>query len=335
MSEREKVISLHSNDLSEELEAESLELLRQALEDLRMEIRTLRTAPIKRKTGLEKIDWPGLFDTLRGHLSQIGMSERSLSHDDFGFDADVSESLTPFFTFLYERYWRVRFIEEKEVPSESPSLFVVNRSTLLPYDGLMLAHLLMNQKKYSRPIRFLVSDSLANQPFFQPWLARLGGVRVCYENVDYLLRSGHSVICFPEGDAGVLSPFKVQGELSSFLNDGAVAAALKNKAPIVPVGIAGADETYPLLATFLGVDPSPEIPFLPFLSNFPWLGILSSFPLPVQWVISFGAALEAKDFNCSDEDSVAQEQVHRMLRVRVEAQVEAAAVYRGSVESQF
>jgi uncharacterized membrane protein len=42
--------------------------------------------------------------------------------------------------FLFERYWRVDLGGIEQLPSQGPVLLVANRSGLLPYDGLMLAH---------------------------------------------------------------------------------------------------------------------------------------------------------------------------------------------------
>ena len=88
------------------------------------------------------------------------------------------------------------------IPTEGPVLLVANRSGILPYDGLMISHVVAESLSERRRPRFLVADWLITLPFVQPYLARLGGVRACRENADRLLRTGRSVVAFPEGLKG-------------------------------------------------------------------------------------------------------------------------------------
>ena len=112
---------------------------------------------------------------------------------------------------------------------------------MLPYDGLMISHAVERACPGLPRPRFLVADWLVTLPFAQPFLARLGGVRACRENADRLLRTGHSVVAFPEGVKGAAKVFRERYQLKRFGRGGVVRAALENRVPLVPIGVVGAD----------------------------------------------------------------------------------------------
>ena len=329
VSTEEDEISFSASSALGELEEGDLERLRQALEDLRMELRTFRPAQLPPVSRLERPDWPALFERLRGYFGQLGMGERSLSDDDFGLDLQLLERLEPMLEFLQTQYWRVRLEGVEQIPLRAPCVFVANRSGLIPYDGLMLAHLLSGLGDAELPVRFLVSDSVANQPFLQPWLARVGGVRACRENAERLLDSGFSLITFPEGDAGSNKSFRDRYTLVRFARDGAVLAALERDCPLVPVGVVGAEETHPLLAKVPPPQVTTGLPFLPVTPTFPLLGAFGALPLPVRWVIRFGASWSSGDFGGPLEDEVSVMRVHAQIRERVQSLVREALKSRG------
>lgn len=333
MSTKKEVIPLFSARGLDDLEDVGLERLRQALEDLRMEIRTFRRAEIEPVVDLGAIDWVALFDTLRLFLGRLGMNERSLSDDDFGLDLDLLARLEPVLEFLREHYWRVRVEGLENIPASAPCLFVANRSGLVPYDGMMLAHLLSSFGDAESRVRFMVSDSLVSQPFLQPWLARLGAVRACKENAERLLDAGFSLITFPEGDAGASKPFRDRYTLVRFSRDGAVSAALERDIPLVPVGVVGAEETHPLLAKVPPPKSASALPFLPLTPTFPLLGALGGLPLPARWVIRFGTPWSREDFEGADHDEMALMRAHARIRERIQSLVHSALKARGSVWS--
>ena len=328
-TEKDETGAWASPDLGN-LEEADLERLRQALEDLRMEIRTFRPEKLPSAVRIESPDWPALFDRLRGYVGHLGMDERSLPDDDFGLDLQFLTRLEPVLDFLQTQYWRVRVEGMEQIPLSSPCVFVANRSGLIPYDGLMLAHILSRFGDAESRVRFLVSDSVANQPFLQGWLARVGAVRACRENAERLLDSGFSVIAFPEGDGGASKSFRDRYTLVRFSRDGAIQAALEREVPLVPVGLVGAEETHPLLAR---ISPPPALagmPFLPVTPTFPLFGALGALPLPARWVIRFGTSWSSGDLEFKAEDEVSLMRVHAEIRERVQALVRAALKTRGS-----
>ncbi len=276
-------------------ERESIEALKEALDELRVEIRTrLHPEDARRVAAAEDgIDLLALFDELRRRAQTIGIREQTGEVDDYGFEPDAVAALEPLVDFLIDRYWRVDVHGLEHVPRDQPCLFVANRSGLLPYDGIVLTRLL-ERAGFSRP-RFLVADWLITLPFVQSTLARWGGLRACRENADGLLRSGHSVIAFPEGEKGAAKVFRLRYQMQRFGRGGAVRAAIENGVPLVPVGLVGPEEAHPILfksrlpARLFG------LPFLPVTPTFPLAGPLGALPLPTKWVVNFGEPTNLED----------------------------------------
>ena len=216
------------------------------------------------------------------------MSERSGEVDEFGMDELVLRRVRPLLDLLYDHYWRVDVDGEQRLPEAGPCLLVANRSGLLPYDGLMLAHAVERARPAGGRPRFLVADWLITLPFVQPYLARLGGVRACRENAERLLEAGRFVIAFPEGVKGAAKVFRERYRLKRFGRGGVVRVALESGVPLVPVGVVGAEEAHPILFKWHTPARALGLPFLPVTPTFPLLGPLGVLPLPSKWVIRIG-----------------------------------------------
>ena len=290
--------------MSNELSGDELEELRSSVASLRAEL-DRRFGP--RPAATEAQDSPGeswlervgralrgdgvdfvrLYDELRRRFAFPLAGDISAEVDEFGLDQSYLESARGLLDFLYERWWRVVVSDMQHVPAEGRVLFVANRSGVLPYDGLMIAHAVEREHASGRRPRFLTADWLMTLPFSQPILARVGGVRACPENAERLIESGHWVVAFPEGQKGALKPFRERYRLQRFGRGGFVALALRLRAAIVPVAVVGAEEVHPILyrprlARRLTGAPLTVTP------TFPLLGPLGLIPLPSQWRIRFG-----------------------------------------------
>ena len=310
---------------------ENFDQLRRALDDLRREIRS--RFPIQAEAAAQ-VDWLALFDEVRRRVSTFGMAERSGVVDEFGMDEIVLERARPILDLLLERYWRIEVVGLENLPAEGPELFVANRSGLLPYDGLMVAHALeRSQTRTTRP-RFLVADWLITLPFVHPYLARLGGVRACRENADRLLRGGQSVIAFPEGAKGAGKAFRDRYRLMRFGRGGVVRTALENHVPLVPVGLVGAEEAHPILFKSHLAGRALGLPFLPVTPTFPLLGPAGLLPLPTKWIMCFGEplAVDKRDSKAA-QDEILVSRLNESLRQRVEALVTQGLELRPSVWS--
>jgi 1-acyl-sn-glycerol-3-phosphate acyltransferase len=318
--------------IREEYEIEELDEIREALEGLRREIRSRFPGEERASVSWEDVDWMALFAELRRRASTLGMSERSGEVDEFGLDEVVLRRAAPLLDLLYDRYWRVDLMGTELLPPKGPSLLVANRAGLLPYDGLMLAHGLQRRRPDLGRARFLIADWLITLPFVQPYMARLGGVRACRENADRLLRTGRSVIAFPEGVKGAAKVFRERYRLKRFGRGGVVRTALENRVPLVPVGIVGAEEAHPILFKIHGPARSLGLPFVPVTPTFPLLGPAGALPLPSKWVVRIGEPPPIE--HLEPEAAAAERLVSRLteeLRGRIQSLVEVGLSDRESI----
>jgi 1-acyl-sn-glycerol-3-phosphate acyltransferase len=241
------------------------------------------------------VDWMALYESARRRFAQIGgMRDVPGEIDDFGMDAAALADAQSWLDWLFDRWWRVDVSGTANVP-EGPCVFVANHSGLLPWDGLMLAHALARHDPESPRARFLVADWIATLPFASPWITRLGGVRACRENAERLLRTGRSVIAFPEGAKGAAKVFRQRYRVQRFGRGGVVRTALATRRPLVPVAVVGAEEAHPVLFKIEAVARSLGLPFVPVTPTFPALGPLGLLPLPSKWSIEFGAPVDTAE----------------------------------------
>jgi len=221
----------------------------------------------------------------------------------------------------------------ERLPESGPVLFVANRSGLLPYDGVMLAHVVERlAPRFGRP-RHMVADWLVTLPFVQPFLARLGGVRACRENADRLLRTGRSVIAFPEGAKGATKTFRERYRLKRFGRGGVVRAAVENGVPLVPVGIVGAEEAHPVLFKSHWPARALGLPFLPVTPTFPLLGPLGLLPLPSHWVVVIGEPIALPTPLDDTDGELIVSRCTASLRQHIQSLVEQGLDSRDSVWS--
>jgi 1-acyl-sn-glycerol-3-phosphate acyltransferase len=305
--------------------------LRGALDGLRRGVRervsAAEAAVTARFSAEELFDW---FESARRKAGAFGMEERSAEVDEFGLDPLSTARARRWLEWLCESWWRVEVSGLEEVPVDEPVLFVANHSGLLPYDGLVIAHL-VERETLRRP-RFLVADWLVTLPFAQPWLARVGGVRACRENAHRLLKKGHSVIAFPEGVKGAAKVFADRYRLKRFGRGGVVRVALEAGVPIVPVAVVGAEEAHPILFKLTTAARAVGLPFVPVTPTFPLLGPLGLLPLPAKWHVRFGAPL-ATDRIGPDaaKDEVLVSRMTEELRGQIQGMVDGERRARGGV----
>ncbi|HVS08273.1 MAG TPA: lysophospholipid acyltransferase family protein, partial [Planctomycetota bacterium] len=318
--------------VSREDQPEPEDALARALADLRSEIEIrLRGARAREVPPVSANEWLALFEQVRRRLRTLGMSERSGDVDDFGLDPEALRRARPLLALLREQWWRVEVRGFAALP-QPPVLFVANRSGLLPYDGLMISDVVARAHGEPARPRFLVADWIITMPFAQHVLARLGGVRACRENAERLLRTGRSVVAFPEGQKGAAKTFRHRYRLQRFGRGGAVRVALETRALLVPVAVVGAEETHPVLFKVGTLARAVGLPFLPVTPTFPWLGPLGALPLPSKWSIRFGEPLATQDLPAdAARDELLVSRVTEELRQAIQAMLDADVHARGGV----
>src|SRR3989338_7415082 len=222
--------------------------------------------------------------------------------DEFGQDPHAVEAAKPLLQFFYNDYWRVKTHGIKNIPTKGNGMIVANHSGTLPYDGAMIGLSILNEHPKERLVRFLVEDFVYHFPFLGTFLSRIGAVRACPENATYLLKKGELITVFPEGVKGLGKPYKERYQLQRFGRGGYIRLAIRNKTPIIPTAVIGAEEIHPIIWKSDLLAKSMKIPYLPVTPTFPWLGPLGLVPLPTQWQIIYGKPISFKKYKPKDAD---------------------------------
>jgi 1-acyl-sn-glycerol-3-phosphate acyltransferase len=238
--------------------------------------------------------WKGIWYVVNYSIeSQSDILRRRLTGDyevdEWGLDMEFLQAVEPFLNFMYRTYWRVETSGLENVPDEGRALLVCNHSGQLPWDGAMVGTGIYNEHPNQRIVRNLYADWFPTLPFVSAFLTRMGQVLANEENGIRLLEQEQLVSVFPEGIKGVGKLYRERYQLARFGRGGFVRMALQTEAPMIPVSIVGAEETYislakaPFMARLIG------FPFFPITLTWPWFGLLGLIPFPTKWYIDFGA----------------------------------------------
>jgi 1-acyl-sn-glycerol-3-phosphate acyltransferase len=247
--------------------------------------------------------------------------------DEFGFDPELADTVFyPLLRLLYERWFRTELSGADHLPGHGPALLVANHSGTIALDALMLAVGVRDTR--ARQLRLLGADFLFRAPVVSELARKAGSTLACNPDAERLLRGGELVGVFPEGIKGVGKPYRERYKLQRFGRGGFVAAALRTGAPIIPVGIVGAEEIYPKIGDIAPLARLLGVPYFPVTPTFPWLGPLGLIPLPSKWLIEVGEPIDSTPwagqaddplvvFNLADQvrDTI-QQSLHRLLARR-------------------
>jgi 1-acyl-sn-glycerol-3-phosphate acyltransferase len=179
--------------------------------------------------------------------------------------------------FLYHYWFRVEVEGVDNVPSAGGAMLVANHGGALPPDGAMIAKAIAQEHPRPRPVHLSTERTFAGVPGVGMLVTKLGGVAAHPANVHRLLfDESQLVLVFPEGRRG-----KVLSERYRLRKFGAgeyLKAAMRARAPIVPIAMLGAEEAAPV---FGRVNP------LRRLTGLPRLPVASPVPLPAKFRIRF------------------------------------------------
>jgi 1-acyl-sn-glycerol-3-phosphate acyltransferase len=152
-------------------------------------------------------------------------------------------------------------------------------------------------------------------PWIGTFFARGGMVGGSRGNARALLEAGELLLIFPEGTPGIVKPFPERYQLRPF-RVGHAELAIRFGAPIVPIGVVGAEEQLPSFLSSRRLGRPFGVPEVP-IPVFP-------FPLPVRYRILYGdpipVHLEHKPEDADDPEVVAavaervQAAVHALLQ---------------------
>jgi 1-acyl-sn-glycerol-3-phosphate acyltransferase len=224
------------------------------------------------------------------------------TEDEWGFDEEFADLVEPFFSFLYESWWRVQVVGAERVPAHGRALLTANHAGILPWDATMISMALLREHPLPRYPRFLVLNWAFDLPWVSAGMRKVGGVVASPFNAMRLLEQDHLVAVFPEGVKGTGKPYAQRYRLQRFGRGGFVEIALRTGAPIVPVAVVGSEEIYPKIADLPAVARLIGAPYFPVTPTFPLLGPLGIVPLPSKWRIEFLEPIETASYGPEGAD---------------------------------
>jgi 1-acyl-sn-glycerol-3-phosphate acyltransferase len=263
---------------------------------------------LRELTGRDVIDLESMQDlvSVGYRAADVRSAHRAGRYDldEFGFDADFTNTLIPLFRLLYRRYWRVTTTGLANVPRHGAALLVSNHSGVLPLDGAMIEVAVYDET--DRIPRALVAQWFGALPVLS-WLLRRTGQTLGHpDDTMRLLHRGDLVLVFPEGVRGTGKLFSERYRLRRFGRGGFAEVAIRAGVPIIPISVVGSEEIYPMLFDLTPVAKLFGMPYFPITPTWPLLGPLGLIPLPSKWRIRFHAPVSTQDLgaDAADDPSV-------------------------------
>jgi 1-acyl-sn-glycerol-3-phosphate acyltransferase len=209
-----------------------------------------------------------------------GFHDEGHGFDLFGLQPAAVERTARLAAPLYDHYFRVHAVGAEHVPATGRAILIANHSGVLPVDGAMLW---LDVLRHTGRVTRMVADRFVPRlPFVGTLFARSGVVSGTRANVRRLLERDELLAIFPEGVSGVAKPRSERYRLQAW-RVGHVELALRHRAPIIPVAIVGAEESWPVLLRLrrfrLFGAPYLPVPVVPF-------------PLPIRYHLRYGAPIE-------------------------------------------
>lgn len=199
--------------------------------------------------------------------------------DVFGFHPPALAAAVQASAPIYERYFRVDSVGAEQIPASGPAIVIANHAGVLPVDAAMLC---LDILRRSARIPRAVSDHFVPRlPIVSTYFARLGVVSGTRTNVRTLLERGELIVIWPEGVSGMSKRFADRYHLQHW-SVGFAELALRYHAPVIPVAVLGAEESWPLLGKLrVQLFGSPYLPVPATL-----------LPLPTHYHIRYGSPLQ-------------------------------------------
>jgi 1-acyl-sn-glycerol-3-phosphate acyltransferase len=145
----------------------------------------------------------------------------------------------------------------------------------------MLGVDILENSKPKRYPRVIADHFVARLPWVGILFSRMGAVGGSRRNLQNLIEAGELAVVFPEGTRGVGKPFADRYKVQRW-NVGHAELALRFRVPVLPVGVIGAEEQWPLLGRINGIR-AFGAPYLPVPAT--------PLPLPVRYHIHYGQPL--------------------------------------------
>jgi 1-acyl-sn-glycerol-3-phosphate acyltransferase len=263
--------------------------------------------------GLPAIREEELRDYLPGvepdrQLTDWGRSERV---EDF-FDRTLVE-------FFYRYWFRAEVEGIENVPSTGGALLVSNHAGALPPDAAMIAKAIREEHPRARPVNVTVEHFFKGYPGFSMLIPKIGCVAAHPANVHRLLFDEEElVLVFPEGRKATEKLYKDRYRLRRFGRGGFVEAAMRARAPIVPICVVGAEESAPVFAQLGLMKRLTGLLYFPLTPTFPHFGLLGMLGyLPAKFRIRFLEPIRFDEEGLHEDKALVQTMAHE-VRARIQ-----------------
>src|SRR3954453_6024720 len=182
---------------------------------------------------------------------------------------------------IYRNLFRVEWEGLEKIPTDGGALLVANHAGAIPSDAPVIMHGI--ETELDRPCYGLADHLFKSLPVVGTYWARLGGVVAHPDNAYRLLREQQQlVLVFPEGSKGPGKPMRERYQLRRFGRGGFIEIAMRAGVPIVPIAVAGAEESIPIVYKSASLAKALRLPYFPITANQlalgPLLGTVGYFP---------------------------------------------------------
>jgi 1-acyl-sn-glycerol-3-phosphate acyltransferase len=255
--------------------------------------------------------------TLKSHLPGVE-PERRLT--DWGRSERIEGAFDATLVEFFYRYWFRAEVEGMEnVPATGGAMLVSNHSGALPPDAAMIGKAIREEHPHPRPLNITVEHFFKGYPGFSTLLPKIGCVAAHPANVHRLLYDEEQlVLVFPEGRKATEKLYKDRYRLRRFGRGGFVEAAMRSRAPIVPVCVVGAEEAAPVFAQLGVFKRLTGLLYFPITPTFPHFGLLGMLGyLPAKFKLRFLAPIEFGAGDSPDDKALVQTVAHE-VRARIQ-----------------
>ena len=239
------------------------------------------------------------------------------------------------YEFLYRLWFRVEVEGVEHVPSTGGALLVSNHAGALPPDAAMIAKAIKEEHPRPRPLHLTVEHFFRGYPGFSMLLPKIGAVAAHPANVHRLLFDEEQlVLVFPEGRKGTEKLYRDRYRLGRFGRGGFVEAAMRARAPIVPIAVVGAEEAMPAFAQLGLLKRLTGLLYVPITPTFPHFGVLGGMAyLPAKFRIRFLPPVPTDDLGSDEpwEDKALVQSIAHEVRASIQEELYDMLAERRSV----
>jgi 1-acyl-sn-glycerol-3-phosphate acyltransferase len=234
--------------------------------------------------------------------------------------------------FLYRYWFRAEVEGIENVPSTGGALLVANHGGALPPDAAIIAKAIREEHPHPRPLNITVEHFFKGYPGFSMLIPKIGGVPAHPANVQRLLYDEEQlVLVFPEGRKATEKLYKDRYRLRRFGRGGFVEAAMRARAPIVPVCVVGAEEAAPVFAQIGLMRRLTGLLYFPITPTFPHFGLLGMLGyLPAKFKIRFLEPVRFDEEGLNQDKALVQTVAHD-VRARIQEELWDVLAKRRSV----